>query len=260
MKAVILAGGLGTRLAPYTTVFPKPLMPLGNHPILEIIICQLRDHGFTEITLAVGYLSHLLQAYFGDGSRFGVKIDYSFEETPLGTAGPLKLVSGLTEPFLVMNGDVLTNLDYSDLYEAHLKSNALVTVSAYKKKVKVDLGVLELDGFGSVTNYIEKPQYAYTVSMGIYILSPEILAYIPAGERYDLPTLVHQLLAEEKKVAAYHCQGEWLDIGRPDDYARAAEQLHEVVDLSRLPHGGWNPEPVVVRDNIPSNGQSVIVR
>ncbi|MBK8430847.1 MAG: NTP transferase domain-containing protein [Chloroflexi bacterium] len=236
-KAIILAGGLGTRLAPYTTVFPKPLMPLGNHPILEVIICQLREHGFTDITLAVGYLAHLLQTYFGDGSRFGVNIHYSFEEEPLGTAGPLKLVENLTEPFLVMNGDVLTNLNYSELYAHHLLHDAAATISIYPKKVKIDLGVLELDENSQVRRYIEKPTYSYDVSMGIYILSPETLRYIPANQRYDLPTLVEHLMADGERVSAYHCKGEWLDIGRPDDYAHAVEQYHNLIDVSILPNG-----------------------
>lgn len=235
-KAVILAGGLGTRLAPYTTVFPKPLMPIENHPILEIIICQLREHGFDDITLAVGYLSHLLQTYFGDGRRFGVNIHYSFEEEPLGTAGPLKLVDGLHEPFLVMNGDVLTNLNYSELYAHHLLHGAAATISIYPKEVKIDLGVLELDAHSQVRRYIEKPTYFYDVSMGIYVLSPEVLSYIPTHQRYDLPTLVEHLMADGETVSAYHCDGEWLDIGRPDDYAHALERYHHVVNVDILPH------------------------
>jgi NDP-sugar pyrophosphorylase family protein len=168
MKAVLLAGGKGTRLGPYTAVFPKPLMPLGNHPILEVIICQLRSHGFTEIWLAVGHLSHLLRAYFGDGSQFGVSIYYSLEEQPLGTAGPLTLIPGLDEPFLVMNGDVLTDHDYGRLYRHHLGQGTAVTVGMYSKEVKIDLGVLVVNSSSDVANYVEKPTFNYPVSMGIY--------------------------------------------------------------------------------------------
>ena len=221
MRAVILAGGRGTRLLPYTTVLPKPLMPLGDRPIVEIIIGQLRQHGFTDVTMAVGYLSHLMQAYFGNGERFGVQIRYSIEEQPLGTAGALTLIPDLTEPFLVMNGDVLTNLDFSDLYRYHCQQNAGITVSLYSKDVPIDLGVLELNQDSEVINYIEKPTFSYMVSMGIYVMSPEILGYFPRGQHMDLPDMVHRLLKERKKVAGYRCRGEWLDIGRPEDYARA---------------------------------------
>ncbi len=223
MKAVILAGGKGTRLGPYTAVFPKPLMPLGNSPILEIIICQLRSHGFTEIWLAVGHLFHLVQAYFGDGSRFGVTIHYSLEDQPLGTAGPLTLIPGLDEPFLVMNGDVLTDLDYGDLYCHHSECGASVTVGMYSKEVKIDLGVLVVNSSSEVTNYVEKPTFNYPVSMGIYVISPEVLQLLPKYKRFDLPDMVHLLLERNDKVAGYLFKGEWLDIGRPDDYARAAE-------------------------------------
>lgn len=222
MRAVILAGGRGTRLLPYTTVLPKPLMPLGDRPIVEVIVGQLRQHGFTDVTMAVGYLSHLLQAYFGDGERFGVKIRYSIEDHPLGTAGALTLIPDLYEPFLVMNGDVLTNLDFSDLYRYHHQQNAAITVSLYSKDVPMDLGVLELNADSEVVNYVEKPTFSYMVSMGIYVISPEVLSYFPRGQRLDLPDMVQRLLRERKKVVGYRCRGEWLDIGRPEDYARAA--------------------------------------
>ena len=222
MRAVILAGGRGTRLLPYTTVLPKPLMPLGDRPILEIIIGQLRQHGFTEITMATGYLSHLLQAYFGDGHRFGVDIEYSIEDQPLGTAGPLTLIRNLSEPFLVMNGDVLTNLDFSDVYRYHSQQDAAITVSLYSKDVQIDLGVLELNQDSEVINYIEKPTFSYMVSMGIYVISPDVLECFPRGQHFDLPDLVNRMLKDQRKVAGYRCRGEWLDIGRPEDYARAA--------------------------------------
>ena len=227
MRAVILAGGRGTRLLPYTTVLPKPLMPLGDRPILEIIIGQLRQHGFTEITMATGYLSHLLQAYFGDGSRFGVHIEYSIEDQPLGTAGPLTLIEDLKEPFLFMNGDVLTNLDFSDLYRYHDAQAADMTVSLYAKDIQIDLGVLDLNQDSEVIRYIEKPTFSYMVSMGIYVISAHVLDYFPRGQRFDLPDMVQRLLKDQRKVAGYRCRGEWLDIGRPEDYARAVAWVTE---------------------------------
>lgn len=228
MRTVILAGGLGTRLAPYTTIFPKPLMPLGNRPILEIIICQLRECGFTDVTLAVGYLSHLLYAYFGDGRRFGVNITYSLEEKPLGTAGPLTLLPPSEEPILVMNGDVLTDLNYGDLHRFHCEQNAAVTVSTHPKQVKIDLGVLETATPNRVIDYIEKPTYSYRVSMGIYVVSPWVLSLLPHGERVDFPDMVHMLLKRGDKVAGYLFDGMWLDIGRPEDYAHAVEYIDQL--------------------------------
>jgi NDP-sugar pyrophosphorylase family protein len=223
MKAVVLAGGRGTRLAPYTAVFPKPLMPLGDHPILEVILCQLRSCGFTDVWLAVGHLSHLLEAYFGDGRRVGLNIRYSQETQPLGTAGPLTLIPGLDEPFLVMNGDVLTDLDYGDMYRSHIGSNAAVTIGLYSKEVKIDLGVLEVNSDVEIVNYVEKPTFTYSVSMGVYVISPGVVDLLPRNMRFDLPDMIHLLLDRGERVQGYLCQGQWLDIGRPDDYARAIQ-------------------------------------
>lgn len=234
MKAVILAGGRGTRLAPYTTILPKPLMPLGNHPILEVILCQLRKNGFTEITMAVGYLRHLLEAYFEDGARFGVHIDYSYEDDPLGTAGPLTLIPGLEEPFLVMNGDVLTDLDYCGLYAYHLEHHAMATISLYPKTVEISLGVLEVDANSQVTSYREKPTYSYLASMGIYVLSPEALQVMQKGQRCDFPDLVRMLLQRECRVVGRVFHGQWLDIGQPQDYMRAAESFTYMVDAATM--------------------------
>ncbi|HWQ15532.1 MAG TPA: sugar phosphate nucleotidyltransferase [Roseiflexaceae bacterium] len=227
MKAVILAGGRGTRLAPYTTILPKPLMPVSDKPILDIVITQLRHYGFTDITLAVGYLSELLMAYFGDGARFGVSIRYSHEDRPLGTAGPIALVDGLDEPFLVMNGDVLTALDYGDLMAQHRRSGAITTVATYPRSVKIDLGVLEFDERARLTRYIEKPTHHYHVSMGIYIFDPRARAYIPRGQRLDLPDLLTQMMASGETVQCYHYDGYWLDIGRVDDYQQAVADFEQ---------------------------------
>jgi len=221
MKAVILAGGRGTRLAPYTTVLPKPLMPIGDMPILEIVLRQLAYYGFDDITLAVGYLAELLMAYCGDGSKYGLKLHYSREETPLGTAGPIALVPRLEETFLVMNGDLLTTLNYREMYHYHRSRGAIATLATYARQVKIDLGVIEMDEENWVTNYIEKPAYQYLVSTGVYLFEPEIVDYIAAGERLDLPDLVMRLLGEGQRVACYAFDGYWLDIGRHEDYDMA---------------------------------------
>jgi NDP-sugar pyrophosphorylase family protein len=221
MKAVILAGGKGRRLAPYTTVLPKPLMPIGDVPILEVVVRQLRHAGFDEITMAVGYLAELLMVYFGDGSKFGVHIHYSREEHPLGTAGPLSLVKGLDEPFLMMNGDLLTTLNYRAMWEQHRLNGAIATLATYQRNVKIDLGVVETDDEHWVRGYTEKPIYHYTVSTGVYVFNPAVLQYIPIQTRMDLPELVLKLLADGHRIAAYPLEGYWLDIGRHDDYERA---------------------------------------
>jgi NDP-sugar pyrophosphorylase family protein len=225
MRAVILAGGKGTRLAPYTTILPKPLMPVGDMPILEIVMRQLEAHGFRSLTLAVGYLAELLMAYCGDGSKFGVTIDYSREEQPLGTAGPIALIPNLNDTFLVMNGDLLTTIDYSAMLQYHRERGALVTIACYQRDVKIDLGVIAVDSDNWVADYIEKPTYHYDVSMGIYIFEPQILDYIAKNERLDLPDLVLKLLQAGKKVNVYHFDGYWLDIGRHDDYEQAIEEF-----------------------------------
>ncbi|MFQ3633688.1 sugar phosphate nucleotidyltransferase [Roseiflexus sp.] len=227
MKAVILAGGRGTRLAPYTTIFPKPLMPIGDKPILDIVIRQLSHYGFTDITLAVGYLSELLIAYFGDGERFGVTIRYSREEQPLGTAGPIALVDGLDEPFLVMNGDVLTTLNFQELMEFHRSGTAVTTIATYPRRVKIDLGVIEHDEHGVLTRYVEKPTHHYRVSMGIYIFDPRALTYIPRGQRLDLPDLLMRMVHSGETVRCYPHDGYWLDIGRVDDYQQAVKDFEQ---------------------------------
>lgn len=225
MRAIILAGGKGTRLAPYTTVLPKPLMPIGEMPILEIVIRQLARHGFNDLTLAVGYLAELLMAYCGDGSKLGVNIEYSKEEQPLGTAGPLSLIKNLDETFLVMNGDLLTTIDYSEMLKYHRERNALATIACYQRDVKIDLGVIEMDADNWVTNYIEKPTYHYAVSMGIYIFEPAVLELIPQDQRFDLPDLVINLMNKGQRVNVYNFDGYWLDIGRHDDYERAIDEF-----------------------------------
>ena len=225
MRAVILAGGKGTRLAPYTTVLPKPLMPIGDMPILEVVLRQLRTAGVTHVTMAVGYLAELLEAFFRDGSRLGLKIDYSMEEKPLGTVGPLTLIDGLDETFLVMNGDTLTTLDYRKLVAEHRAKAAIASIGTYMRQVKIDFGVIETDQDGRVAKYVEKPTLDYQVSMGVYVFEPAVLRYLDHGEYRDLPSLVQSLMAAGEHVMAHPFSGFWLDVGRPDDYARAIEEF-----------------------------------
>ncbi|WP_321419206.1 sugar phosphate nucleotidyltransferase [uncultured Methanomethylovorans sp.] len=230
MQAVILAGGKGKRLAPYTTILPKPLMPIDDMPILEIVLLQLKKNGFTKIVLAVGHLAGLIQAYCGDGSRWGLNITYSMENEPLGTAGPLSLIGGLEENFLVMNGDLLTNIDYSDLMKLHLEKNALATVSMYNKDVPISLGVLKLNDSGDIIDYIEKPTLTYKVSMGIYILNRKILDHIEKGKYLDFPVLIKKLIRENEKVVGYDFTGYWMDIGRHEDYSKVLEEFNSIRD------------------------------
>lgn len=234
-RAVVLAGGRGTRLAPYTTVLPKPLMPVGDMPILEILLRQLRAAGISRVTLAVGHLASLLEAYFGDGERFGVELDYSYEDEPAGTAGPLALIEGLEQTFLVMNGDLLTTLDFGELLRTHRERGAAATVGLFEKTVPIDLGVVETDEEGKITDYVEKPKLTYDVSVGVYAMEPAVLAHVPRGEHLDLPDLVLRLIAAGETVLGYRFDGTWFDIGRPDDYAAAVEHFETRRD-ELLPH------------------------
>jgi len=222
VRAVILAGGKGTRLAPYTVAFPKPLMPLGDVPILEIVVRQLAHYGFDRITMAVGHLAELIEAFFGDGSKFGLAIDYSREDRPLGTAGPLKRIADLPERFLVMNGDLLTDLNYADLMHRHAEQENDATIGVYEKQVKIDLGVLERDGDGRIVDYREKPTLGYDVSMGVYVFSRGVLEIVP-DDYFDFPDLVLALIRKGRPIRGYPFGGLWLDIGRAEDYAAAIE-------------------------------------
>ena len=225
VRAVVLAGGKGARLAPYTSVLPKPLMPIGDRSILELVIGQLRDHGVNDVTLCVGYLSHLIEAVLENSrKRDGVDISYVHEEEPLGTAAPLRLVDELTSTFIAMNGDVLTTLDYRDLIRHHRRERNMLTIATRVRPIQIDYGVLHLGTNGSsnrVQAYVEKPQMTSTVSMGIYVLEPSALAYIPPDGYFDFPDLVQSLLKSGERVGAYRYDGMWFDIGRRDDYERA---------------------------------------
>ncbi len=227
MQAIILAGGKGTRLRPYTVVFPKPLMPIGDYPILEVIIRQLKNHGFDNIVMAVGHLKQLMQAFFEDGKLWDVKISYSVEEKPLGTAAPLQLVKNCQDDFLVMNGDVLTNLPFDDFFEYHKDNDAVCTIASYNKPVKIDLGILKANANNELFDYIEKPTLHYSVSMGVYAFKKEVLNYIPVNEYFEFPDLIKKLLENGKKVLQYPFDGYWLDIGRPEDYEVAIEEFEK---------------------------------
>ncbi len=227
MHAVILAGGKGRRLEPYTISFPKPLVPVGDMPILEIVIRQLKAAGFQRITLAVGHLAELLMAYFGDGSKWGIQIEYSREENPLGTVGPLALIDDLPDTFVVMNGDVLTTLKYDWLLNYHQQSGADLTVACHRCNTQIDLGVIDFDGSLHVTTYREKPTLPYDVSMGVYVFNKSVLNLFPAGEYMDFPNLVNLLIERQSPVKVFLSDDLWLDIGRPGDYAKASETFEE---------------------------------
>ena len=228
MKAVVLAGGRGTRLAPYTSILPKPLMPIGDMPILEVMLRQMKKAGVNEVILTVGHLASLLRAYFGYGEQWGMKINYSYEQEPLGTAGPLALIKDLDSTFLVTNGDVLTTLNLKDLLDFHKKQGGIATIAVHQRQVRIDLGVVESNADHTITGYIEKPSYDYTVSMGIYVFEPRALKYIPENQYLDFPNLVLKLISAGEKVAAYPFDGYWMDLGRPDDYQQATEEFSKM--------------------------------
>lgn len=231
MKAVILAGGKGTRLAPYTTVIPKPMLPVGDRPILEIIINQLAYYGFRDVTLSVGYLAGIIKAYFqANGNLPGdVDLTYVSEDEPLGTAAPVSLIHDLGETFLVMNGDVLTTLDYGNLISFHKRMGAVLTIATFPKKVPVNLGIVESDDRQFVTNYLEKPTFTYDDSMGIYVYDRSVLDYIEPGVYLDVPTLVLRLIEKGERVLAYKSKDPcyWIDMGRHADYEKAIEVFAE---------------------------------
>ncbi|HEU5156682.1 MAG TPA: sugar phosphate nucleotidyltransferase [Streptosporangiaceae bacterium] len=222
MHAVILAGGKGVRLRPYTTTLPKPLVPIGDqYSILEIVLHQLARYGYRTATIAIGHLGHLIRSYVGDGSRWGLTIDYAVEHSPLGTIGPLlTLRDRLPDDFLVMNGDVLTDLDFGDLLAAHLRGGAGLTVATYPRQVNIDFGVLKTQD-GQVVEFAEKPTIDYRVSMGIYGVSKRVLDRYQPGLPLGFDELVLDELTHGSRPREYAFEGYWLDIGRPDDYDRA---------------------------------------
>jgi NDP-sugar pyrophosphorylase family protein len=231
MRAAILAGGKGTRLRPYTTVLPKPLVPIADRPILELVIRQLARHGFRHVDISVGHLGGLIKAYFDHVELpDGVELHYWWEDEPLGTAGALRKIEGLDQaPFLAMNGDVLTNLDYGELMRFHDEHDAPLTIATHRQGVDIDLGVIESDD-GFVTDYVEKPSMNFDVSMGIYVYDPEVLKLIPEGH-FDFPDVVKKMIAEGRKVASYTAPGVWFDIGTEGEHEQAVAELEAHPEL-----------------------------
>jgi NDP-mannose synthase len=227
VQVVILAGGRGTRLAPYTSILPKPLMPVGERSILETVVEQLAAAGARKVTLCVGYLSHLIRTVFDNRANDEVEIRYVQEQDALGTAAPLRLVDGLDDTFVVMNGDVLTTLDFGDLVRHHEQSGNLITIATHDRKIKIDYGVLHLDPTGRVSEYEEKPEIVSPVSMGIYVMNPAALSFIPDDGYFDFPSLVEVLLEAGEPVGAYRYSGMWFDIGRHSDYEQAVAAWNE---------------------------------
>ncbi len=223
IRVVILAGGKGTRLKPYTTIFPKPLMPISDMPILEVVLRQLKFFGFKHITLSVNHMAKLIQTFFGNGERFGLDICYCMEDSPLGTAGSLSLIDNLTDNFLVMNGDLLTTIDYSQMVQKHIQSGAEATIGVFPREVKIDFGVLDIAEDGTLRDYREKPQFEYLVSMGVNAFNKSVLEYIQKNQYLDIPTLMMTLKNSGKTISTFRSECEWLDIGRPDDYEDAID-------------------------------------
>ncbi len=230
MKAVIMTGGKGMRLAPYTKVLPKGLLPVGEQPILEIIVKQLHYFGFTSITMACGYLASLIRTYFGDGSTWGVNIDYHVETEPCGTAGPLRQLPVPTEPFLLLNCDVLTTLNFKLFRDYHCTRGNLLTIASQQKQVPIDLGVLETMG-DRVVDFVEKPQTSSLVSMGIYMMNPEVFNYIPERQYFDMPHLIKALLTAKQEIGHYENSAFWMDIGRQADYLEANDEFPRLKHL-----------------------------
>lgn len=230
-RAVVLAGGRGTRLRPYTAVLPKPLMPVGDRPIVDVVLRQLRRDGFGHVTIATGHLAELIEAFVRDGQAYGMTVDYHRENEPLGTVGALALIGSLDEPFLVMNGDVLTDMDYRALLEHHTASGAAATIAVTTRTVQISLGVMHFEDDGDdgrVTDYVEKPSLDYEASMGVYAFSPAVLAHIEPGERLDFPDLVLRLLKAGERVQAWRPDAYWLDVGRHEDYEQAMEEFERM--------------------------------
>lgn len=229
MKALILAGGRGTRLRPYTNVIPKPLMPVGDYPILEILLRQLRHAGVRDVILAVGYMSELFRSFFAAGERLGLNISYSFEDKPLGTAGPIAAaLDELGDHFIITNGDLLTTLDFRAMYEEHVASGAAATIGLHRREVKIDFGVVDFSDEGLLERYREKPVMRFDVSMGVNVLGREaVRPYLRPDEYLDIPDLMQMLTRDGAAVRAYRSDCYWLDIGRVDDYQLATQMFEE---------------------------------
>ncbi len=221
IQAVILAGGKGSRLRPYTTILPKPLMPLGGFPIAEIIIRRLRRFGITNIVISTGHLAELIEAFFGSGKKWGVKISYIREDTPRGTAGALRLVKNPEKDFLVINGDILTDISFSELLKFHKIKDNIATITIKERKVLTDFGVIETNALGELTDYIEKPEHKSFVSTGIYIFNTRCLEYIRPNESVGMPKLMLRMKNAGETISCFPTNSLWLDLGRLDDFEEA---------------------------------------
>jgi NDP-mannose synthase len=222
MTAVILAGGKGTRLHPYTFTIPKPLLPVGDVPIIEVLLHQLRNSGFGRVILTLGHMAPIFTASLGDGTRFGLSLEYAYEDEPLGTAGPLRELQGLADDFLVMNGDILTTLSFAELMEAHRGGGAAATIAVSHREVQIDYGVVVSTEEGDLSDYVEKPTIPYEVSMGVNVLNRRAIGFIPEKERFDIPELMVALKAAGERVLCHRTDCYWQDIGRFDDYQQAS--------------------------------------
>jgi NDP-mannose synthase len=229
MRAVILAGGKGTRLRPFTATLPKPLVPVGDRAILDVVLMQLRQAGVQRVTIAVNHLAHLIMAYFGDGERVGLKIDYSLEDKPLSTIAPLKLIDDLPDNFFVMNGDVLSDLDFDEFQKFHADNDADITVATYERDSRIDFGVLQTDSDHTIIGFEEKPSYHFSVSMGIYLINKRLLEIVPDDTAFGFDDLMLACIAQKRKALSFPHSGYWLDIGRPDDYAKANEKIEDLL-------------------------------
>jgi NDP-sugar pyrophosphorylase family protein len=228
-QAVIMAGGKGTRLHPYSALFPKPLMPLGDMPVLELLLRRMKNAGITDVILAVNHLGHLIEAFFGDGANLGLRIRYSNEEKPLGTAGALaNMINDLDDTFIVTNGDLLTTMDLAQMARRHVETGCDASIGIYERENKIDFGLIEFDADDRLSAYREKPTSMYYVSMGIYILQREaVRQFVTDGDYLDMPTLLLKMKAADADVRCYHDDCLWLDIGRPDDFARAQTMFEQ---------------------------------
>lgn len=225
--AIILAGGKGTRLKPYSVALPKPLVPIGKYPVLEIIVRQLVYHGFDRATFTVNHQADIIKAYFGDGSKWGIEIDYSLEEKPLNTMGPLTLINDLPDQFLVMNGDILTDLNYAEFYNDYPQQNDIFTICGFRRSIINEFGVLELSENNYLSGFREKPMVDFTVSMGVYMVRKEILKHIPYNTSFGFDELMLKLIHIKEKVHVKLFDGYWLDIGRPEDYETAVNEFEK---------------------------------
>jgi NDP-sugar pyrophosphorylase family protein len=228
MQAVIMAGGNGIRLYPYTSVLPKPLLPINEVPIIELIVRQLRHHGFTRVSIASGYLAELIKLFLGDGSKYGLRIEYSIETKPLGTIAPLTLFRELEPTVLVMNADLLTSLDYRTFMDFHRRRQAAVTIGMCRKTIPTGLGVLETDGDYRLKQYHEKPEIKINVSMGIYAFESRVLVHLPKKQPVDFPDFINLLIQSGERVVGYPFEGYWLDIGQHCDYERAVREFNQI--------------------------------